>query len=100
MPHAYEAEICDSAQPAEGEELACQVHVSGTKHRMSCHCWRKGLLSLKAQKATQVLHETLWIAEDGASMDCSASAKVKLVEPKVIARSQGKAVRVIDNRKI
>ena len=28
------------------------------------------------------------------------SAKVKLVEPKVIARSQGKAVRVIDNRKI
>ena len=28
------------------------------------------------------------------------SAKVKLVEPKVIARSQGKAIRVIDNRKI
>jgi phenylacetate-CoA ligase len=28
------------------------------------------------------------------------SAKVKLVEPKTIARSQGKAVRVIDNRKI
>jgi phenylacetate-CoA ligase len=28
------------------------------------------------------------------------SAKVKLVEPKGIARSQGKAVRVIDNRKI
>ncbi len=28
------------------------------------------------------------------------SAKVKLVEPKVIARSEGKAVRVIDNRKI
>ena len=28
------------------------------------------------------------------------SAHVKLVEPKVIARSQGKAVRVIDNRKI
>ena len=28
------------------------------------------------------------------------SAKVKLVEPKSIARSQGKAVRVIDNRKI
>jgi phenylacetate-CoA ligase len=28
------------------------------------------------------------------------SAQVKLVEPKVIARSQGKAVRVIDNRKI
>jgi phenylacetate-CoA ligase len=28
------------------------------------------------------------------------SARVKLVEPKVIARSQGKAVRVIDNRKI
>jgi phenylacetate-CoA ligase len=28
------------------------------------------------------------------------SAKVKLVEPKAIARSQGKAVRVIDNRKI
>jgi len=28
------------------------------------------------------------------------SAKVKLVEPKAIARSQGKAIRVIDNRKI
>lgn len=28
------------------------------------------------------------------------SAKVQLVEPKTIARSQGKAVRVIDNRKI
>lgn len=28
------------------------------------------------------------------------SAKVKLVEPKMIARSEGKAVRVIDNRKI
>jgi phenylacetate-CoA ligase len=28
------------------------------------------------------------------------SAKVKLVEPKTIARSEGKAVRVIDNRKI
>lgn len=28
------------------------------------------------------------------------SAKIKLVEPKVIARSEGKAVRVIDNRKI
>ncbi|MCX5881648.1 MAG: phenylacetate--CoA ligase [Deltaproteobacteria bacterium] len=28
------------------------------------------------------------------------SARVKLVEPKVIARSQGKAVRVIDNRKL
>jgi phenylacetate-CoA ligase len=28
------------------------------------------------------------------------SARVKLIEPKVIARSQGKAVRVIDNRKI
>ncbi|MBU4343877.1 MAG: phenylacetate--CoA ligase [Proteobacteria bacterium] len=28
------------------------------------------------------------------------SAKVKLVEPKVIARSQGKAVRVIDKRKL
>ncbi len=28
------------------------------------------------------------------------SAKVKLVEPKAIARSEGKAVRVIDNRKI
>ena len=28
------------------------------------------------------------------------SAQVKLVEPKAIARSQGKAVRVIDNRKI
>ena len=28
------------------------------------------------------------------------SVKVKLVEPKTIARSQGKAVRVIDNRKI
>ena len=28
------------------------------------------------------------------------SAKVKLVEPKAIARSQGKAVRVVDNRKI
>jgi phenylacetate-CoA ligase len=28
------------------------------------------------------------------------SAKVKLVEPKVISRSEGKAVRVIDNRKI
>ena len=28
------------------------------------------------------------------------SAKVKLVEPKAIARSQGKAVRVMDNRKI
>jgi len=28
------------------------------------------------------------------------SAKVKLVEPKSIARSEGKAVRVIDNRKI
>ena len=28
------------------------------------------------------------------------SARVKLVEPKMIARSQGKAVRVIDNRKI
>ena len=28
------------------------------------------------------------------------SARVKLVEPKAIARSQGKAVRVIDNRKI
>jgi phenylacetate-CoA ligase len=28
------------------------------------------------------------------------SAKVKLVEPKTIARSQGKAVRVIDNREI
>jgi len=28
------------------------------------------------------------------------SAKVKLVEPKVIARSEGKAVRVIDNRKM
>lgn len=30
----------------------------------------------------------------------SVSAKVKLVEPKAIARSQGKAVRVIDNREI
>jgi phenylacetate-CoA ligase len=30
----------------------------------------------------------------------SVSAKVKLVEPKAIARSQGKAVRVVDNRKI
>ena len=28
------------------------------------------------------------------------SAKVKLAEPKSIARSEGKAVRVIDNRKI
>lgn len=28
------------------------------------------------------------------------SAKIKLVEPKTIARSEGKAVRVIDNRKI
>jgi phenylacetate-CoA ligase len=28
------------------------------------------------------------------------SAMVKLVEPKTIARSEGKAVRVIDNRKI
>jgi phenylacetate-CoA ligase len=28
------------------------------------------------------------------------SAKVKLVEPKGIARSEGKAVRVIDNRKL
>ena len=28
------------------------------------------------------------------------SAKVKLVEPKAIARSQGKAVRVVDNRKL
>jgi len=28
------------------------------------------------------------------------SARVKLVEPKTIARSQGKAVRVIDNREI
>jgi phenylacetate-CoA ligase len=28
------------------------------------------------------------------------SAKVKLVEPKAITRSEGKAVRVIDNRKI
>jgi len=28
------------------------------------------------------------------------SAKVKLVEPKTIARSEGKAVRVIDNRKL
>ncbi len=28
------------------------------------------------------------------------SAKVKLVEPKAIARSEGKAVRVVDNRKI
>jgi phenylacetate-CoA ligase len=28
------------------------------------------------------------------------SAKVKLVEPKTIARSEGKAIRVIDNRKI
>jgi phenylacetate-CoA ligase len=28
------------------------------------------------------------------------SARVKLVEPKAIARSQGKAVRVVDNRKI
>jgi phenylacetate-CoA ligase len=28
------------------------------------------------------------------------SAKVKLVEPKAIARSEGKAVRVIDNRKL
>ena len=28
------------------------------------------------------------------------SARVKLVEPKAIARSQGKAVRVIDNRKL
>jgi phenylacetate-CoA ligase len=28
------------------------------------------------------------------------SAKVKLVEPKAIARSEGKAVRVIDNREI
>ena len=28
------------------------------------------------------------------------SARVKLVEPKAIARSQGKAVRVVDNRHI
>jgi phenylacetate-CoA ligase len=28
------------------------------------------------------------------------SAKVKLVEPKGIARSEGKAVRVVDNRKL
>ena len=28
------------------------------------------------------------------------SARVKLVEPKTIARSEGKAVRVVDNRKI
>jgi phenylacetate-CoA ligase len=28
------------------------------------------------------------------------SAKVKLAEPKSIARSEGKAARVIDNRKI
>ena len=28
------------------------------------------------------------------------SAKIKLVEPKAIERSQGKAIRVIDNRKV
>ncbi|MCP4717852.1 MAG: phenylacetate--CoA ligase, partial [Desulfobacteraceae bacterium] len=28
------------------------------------------------------------------------SAKVRLVEPKTIQRSQGKAIRVIDNRKL
>ena len=28
------------------------------------------------------------------------SARVKLVEPKTIARSEGKAVRVVDNRKL
>ena len=28
------------------------------------------------------------------------AAKVKLVAPKTIARSEGKAVRIIDNRKI
>jgi phenylacetate-CoA ligase len=32
--------------------------------------------------------------------ELGVSARVRLVEPKVIARSQGKAVRVIDNRKI
>ncbi|MGD9972958.1 MAG: phenylacetate--CoA ligase family protein [Desulfatirhabdiaceae bacterium] len=32
--------------------------------------------------------------------ELGVSARVKLVEPKVIARSQGKAVRVIDHRKI
>jgi phenylacetate-CoA ligase len=31
---------------------------------------------------------------------CGVSAKVKLVEPKTIARSEGKAQRLIDNRKI
>ncbi|MBW1988219.1 MAG: phenylacetate--CoA ligase [Deltaproteobacteria bacterium] len=48
----------------------------------------KDLLSLEA-KITKNIKETLGV-----------STKVKLVEPKTIARSEGKAQRVIDNRKI
>jgi phenylacetate-CoA ligase len=48
----------------------------------------KGLQRLE-QRITKNIKELLGV-----------SARVKLVEPKAIARSQGKAVRVVDNRKI
>ncbi|WP_028323234.1 phenylacetate--CoA ligase family protein [Desulfatirhabdium butyrativorans] len=48
-------------------------------------------------KALQGLEKKIsWCIKE----ELGVSAKVKLVEPKAIARSQGKAIRVIDNRKI
>ncbi|MDY6906122.1 MAG: phenylacetate--CoA ligase [Thermodesulfobacteriota bacterium] len=48
----------------------------------------------------KVLQETEKKIASNIKETLGVSAKVKLVEPKTIARSQGKAVRVIDNRKI
>ena len=47
------------------------------------------ILQSKEKKIAKNIKESLGV-----------SAVVKLVEPKAIARSQGKAIRVIDNRKI
>jgi phenylacetate-CoA ligase len=48
----------------------------------------KGLQNLE-RRITKTIKELLGV-----------SARVKLVEPKTIERSEGKAVRVVDNRKI
>ncbi len=48
----------------------------------------------------KVLQETEKTISNAIKELLGVSAKVKLVEPKTIARSQGKAVRVVDNRRI
>lgn len=48
----------------------------------------------------KLLQDLEWKISNDIKEYLGVSAKVKLVEPKTIARSQGKAVRVIDNRKI